>query len=212
MAVAPERAIFYIDGFNLYFGAVRGTPFKWLDIGKMCTALAPKNQIVGIKYFTAPVSSRPDDPDCPQRQQIYLRALRTVPNLSIQFGFFLEHVKWLRLASPPAIGNKFAKVVKCDEKGSDVNLATNMLVDAFENLYDTAIVVSNDSDLVFPISLVKQKFGKKVGIVNPQKQPSVTLKAQATFWRDIRTSLLSKCQFPNPITDSHGTFHKPPTW
>ena len=63
----------YVDGFNLYFGAVKGTPYKWLNIHSLCEQLMPHNQIVGIKYFTAMVSGK-EDPENPIRQNTYLRA------------------------------------------------------------------------------------------------------------------------------------------
>lgn len=73
----------YIDGFNLYYGALKGTPYKWLDISEMCKHLLQGHEIEKIKYFTAPMRVRAGDPDLdkPVRQQIYLRALRTLPNV-----------------------------------------------------------------------------------------------------------------------------------
>jgi len=73
----------YIDGFNLYYGAVRGTPYRWLDIRKLCQLLLPKHQIATVKYFTARVSGRPGDPDKSTRQQTFLRALATLPDFDI---------------------------------------------------------------------------------------------------------------------------------
>jgi hypothetical protein len=69
------KTVVYVDGFNLYYGAVKETPYKWLNIHKLCQLLLPKNQIIKIKYFTALVTARPTDMDQPNRQQIYLRAL-----------------------------------------------------------------------------------------------------------------------------------------
>ena len=96
------KTYLYVDGFNLYYGAVKDTPHKWLDIARLSQALLPKNQILKIKYFTALVSARPDDPGKPTRQQIYLRALRTIPNLEIIYGHFMEHeVPMLKAGCPP---------------------------------------------------------------------------------------------------------------
>lgn len=69
----------YVEGFNLYYGAVKDTPHRWLEIAHLAQALLPKNQILKIKYFAALVSARPSDPGKPTRQQFYLRALRTIP-------------------------------------------------------------------------------------------------------------------------------------
>ena len=94
------KTIVYIDGFNLYYGAVKGTPYKWLNLLALCKFLLPKNEIIRIKYFTALVTARPNDPDQPNRQQLYLRALRTIPGLEIIYGHFLEHVIMMPLAIP----------------------------------------------------------------------------------------------------------------
>src|SRR6266446_9796340 len=79
----------YIDGFNLYYGCVRKTTHHWLDLSALCTTLLPQNQINRIRYFTAFVTPRPSDPQQRVRQEIYLRALRTIPNLTIHTGHFL---------------------------------------------------------------------------------------------------------------------------
>ena len=69
----------YVDGFNLYYGCIKGTPYRWLDILKLCQTEFANNTIHCIRYFTALVQSRPNDPQQPLRQQTYLRALRTLP-------------------------------------------------------------------------------------------------------------------------------------
>jgi hypothetical protein len=114
------KTIVYIDGFNLYYGAVKGTTYKWLDVLALCKFLLPKNQIVQIKYFTALVSARPNDPDQPNRQLLFLRALRTLPNLEIIYGHFLEHVVSMRRDPVPG-GLKYVDVIK-RKKGSDITL------------------------------------------------------------------------------------------
>jgi hypothetical protein len=80
------RANVYVDAFNLYYGCLRGTPYRWLDLAALCRRLLPNDEINRIRYFTALVSARSDDPQEPQRQLTYLRALRTIPNLSITPG------------------------------------------------------------------------------------------------------------------------------
>ena len=79
----PLRTNIYIDGFNLYYGKLKGTPFKWINLDILCrTNLDPaKNKIQKIKYFTALVKPRPGDPDQNIRQQAYIRALLTLPNI-----------------------------------------------------------------------------------------------------------------------------------
>jgi hypothetical protein len=91
----------------------------------MCKVLLPRDQINRIKYFTARVDARPSDLDKPLRQELYWRALRTIPNLEVILGSFLTHEVKMPL-SP--IGTGYAKVLKTEEKGSDVNLATHLLI------------------------------------------------------------------------------------
>ncbi|MDQ6769775.1 MAG: NYN domain-containing protein [Gemmatimonadota bacterium] len=116
------------------------------------------------------------------------------------------------LVNPPKNGARFAQVLKTEEKGSDVNLATHLISDAYENAFDIAVLISNDSDLLGPVNLVKDRLKKKVGILNPQKHPAFVLRNAATFFKQIRKSALAKSQFPDVMADTHGTFHKPPSW
>jgi len=199
----------YIDGFNLYYGCVKDTPYHWLNVAEMCRILLPKDTLQRIKYFSALVTARPNDPDQPVRQRTFLRALRTIPNLEIILGSFLSHeVKMPR--SP--IGTGYVNVIKTEEKGSDVNIATHLLLDAFRNDYEMAVVVSNDSDLLLPIRVVTEQFGKPVGLLNPQQYPSVTLLPHVMFVKNIRQNVLKNSQFPTVLTDKKGTFFKPAGW
>lgn len=88
---AVADVVVYVDGFNLYYGSLKRTPYKWLDLGRLCTAMLPADRVTAIKYYTARISARPGNPTAPNDQQIYLRALRTIPNLSITYGHFLTH-------------------------------------------------------------------------------------------------------------------------
>jgi uncharacterized LabA/DUF88 family protein len=207
------RTVVYVDGFNLYYGAVKGTPFKWLNILRLCQLLLPKNQIVQLKYFTAAVTGRAKDPGQPNRQRLYLRALQTSPGLEIIYGHFLEHAVMMPVASPAAGAPKYVSVIKTEEKGSDVNIAAHMINDGYQGRYQVAILVSNDSDLVEPVWLVRNELKLPVGVLNPFiHSPSYELRKFATFVKPIRKGVLSACQFPPTLTDSSGTFHKPPTW
>lgn len=207
------KTIVYIDGFNLYYGAVKDTPYKWLDISCLCKYLLPNNQIIQIKYFTALVSARPDDPDKPVRQQIYLRALRTIPNLQIFYGHFLEHVVRMPLAHPLPNGPKIVEVIKTEEKGSDVNLASHLINDGYQARYQVAVVVSNDSDLVEPIKIIRQELNLPVIVLNPfPRHPSKELQKYATFVKPIRRGVVAASQFPPTLVDTNGVFSKPAIW
>lgn len=103
-----------------------------------------------------------------------------------------------------------------EEKGTDVNLATYLLMDGYEDDYEQALVISNDADLALPISIVRDKLQRPIGIVNPNIDPKEVmpkeLRDAATFNRRIRKSVLVKCQFPPTLQDTTGTITKPSTW
>lgn len=203
----------YVDGFNLYYGAVKGTPNKWLNIQVLCQHLLPKNNVQKIKYFTALVTSRPGDPDQPNRQQIYLRALRTIPNLDIIYGHFLEHEVKMPLVSSLSGKIRYARVMKTEEKGSDVNIAAHLVNDGYKGLYEAAILITNDSDLVEPVKIVRNELNLVVGVLNPRPaSPSRELRKYANFVKPIRQGVLAASQFPVRLVDGTGTFNKPPSW
>jgi len=154
------RTYVYVDGFNLYYGALKGTPYKWLDLKALFTnVLQPHNQIEKIKYYTARVSARPDNPDAPTRQDHYLQALQAhIPELEIIKGHFIQKPVRMRLVKKlPSRLSMYVNVLKSEEKGSDVNLAVHLLNDAWNNCYDCAVVVSNDGDLAEAMRLVRKE-------------------------------------------------------
>ena len=116
------------------------------------------------------------------------------------------------LANPTPTGPKTARVIKTEEKGSDVNIAAHLVHDAHLGRYETAVIVSNDSDLVEPIKIVRRELGKKVGLLNPHKRPSWTLKNHVDFIKQIRKGVLRSSQFPSVLRDAQGEFHKPVSW
>ena len=105
------RTNVYIDGFNLYNRAVKDTSHKCLDLSKLCQSLLPRHEIHRIRYFTALVHARPNDPQAPQRQQIYLRALKTIPNLTMEFGQFRSLIKERPLVTPMPVP---ANATRCE--------------------------------------------------------------------------------------------------
>ncbi len=145
----------YVDGFNLYYGATRNTPYRWLDLNKLCSNMLPNDSVGGIKYFTARVNARPNDLQKPVRQQMYLRALRTLPNVSIYYGHFLTHSVSMMLTGVNPVQRVW--VDKTEEKGSDVNLASHLLMDGFQSKYEVAVLITNDSDLSEPVRMVKNE-------------------------------------------------------
>lgn len=205
-------ATVYVDGFNLYYRALRGKPYKWLDLQKLFALLLPEHDVKAIKYFTAIVKPTEDNPGVADRQLTYIRALQTIDNIQIIRGQFLKHKVWLPLAEPQEGENKRARVLKWEEKGSDVNLASHLLLDSFNNAYETAAVVTNDSDLVTPIRMVRDQLNKPVILLSPSPQAGNELRTASTEVRYIRDDLLAISQFPIELQDANGRFHKPPSW
>lgn len=206
---ARPKAIVYIDGFNLYYNALRKTPYRWFDIQSALEALFPEYDIDVVKYFTARVSDHKGD-GANLRQQVYLRALKTLPKVQIVFGNFLKShptMPTYPLTTPPT----FVQVLKTEEKGSDVNIACHMLCDGFEGNFDVAILVSNDSDLKLAVDIVKNKLQKDVAIVT--KGPAnKSLVKTAGFHRELRLHYLRNHQLPSPMTDTSGQFTAPHGW
>jgi len=256
------RVYAYVDGFNLYYGALKGTLFRWLnpvDLVKLC--IPADHNLIRLKYFTARVSGA-TDPGGPVRQHAYLSAITTLPEVEVHYGRFLSKNIWrpvtnfpaaeARIHSPDAVtlprgthlvtggsltnpanlvvdvyppkGAKRAKrattpvtnafmteVHSMEEKGSDVNLASHLLNDAWKDLFDQAVVISNDTDLVEPIRMVSVERRKPVVVVCPGRwQMALDLQRVANFKVHIRLSMLRAAQLPDPIPGT--TIRKPATW
>ncbi len=175
----------------------------------------PDNHVTRIRYFTAPLNDRPSDPGQSQRQQTYLRALATIPEVMVHLGQYLETKVWAKLVTPLTDGTDKVKVHKSEEKGSDVNLATYLVLDAARDQYEAALVVTNDSDLTEPIRVVRWEFGKKVLVVQPccnGRRGNRELMRVASKAVRVDAAILAASQFPATMPDAHGTVHKPPAW
>lgn len=109
-------------------------------------------------------------------------------------------------------GSRFAEVIKTEEKGSDVNLATHLLHDGHLGRYESAVIVTNDSDLAEAIKIVRRELNLVLGMINPNQKPSYALKKHVAFIKKIRKGVLRASQFPNELLDAQGTFHKASDW
>ncbi|MGC9409969.1 NYN domain-containing protein [Streptomyces sp. DZ1-3] len=206
----------YIDGFNLYYGLLKKNPdLKWLDPVSLCAKLVPAGQdIQRVRYFTARIKPRPDDPGGLQRQDAYLRALDTLPQVSVHYGRFLQSTTRMRLAQPPPGGPNTVEVIKTEEKGTDVHIAAHMLRDAFREDCDLVVLVSNDSDLCEPLRMVKEEFGVAIGILNPFDRPSRWLRqVQPSFMKQIRVGAARASQLLDPVPLGDGKeVRRPKEW
>lgn len=212
----PQRTIVYVDGFNLYYGSLRKTNYKWLDLKALfANLLGSRHHITEIKYYTAAISDRGGNAGARQRQKLYLLALKThIPELSIHYGHYLTHQIKAKVCNPTQGQPPYVTVFKTEEKGSDVNLALHLLNDAWLDKYDCAVLVSNDSDLAEAMRLVKAQHNKTIGLIVPGdekiRKPSRELAQHATFIKRIRRPILEASQLPQQIPNS--TLYKPDAW
>lgn len=218
-----SRTIVYVDALNLYYRALRFTAHKWLNLEALVTASLPAHcDIQGINYYYAPVSGRTDS-GAPNRQAVYLRALKTLSLVSTYKGNFIAKKVWAGLANPlefrPTHWFSFvyprpvvARVWKTEEKGSDVNLGAHLVRDGFQKKFETAAVLTNDTDLVEPIRIVVEELHLPLILLTPVNQAAPSLAKFATEVRHIGP-YLGPSQFPNSVVDAHGRqIHKPPNW
>ena len=206
------RTIVYIDGFNLYYGAVKGTPHKWLNLEKFFRMVRPLDDVQRVRYFTAQITG-PTRPN----QDAFLRALATLPTVDITLGAFKETSIPCEHTGCPIqhTGPHRFKVQR--EKMTDVNIATAMFEDAFLNRCDQLILVSGDSDLVGAVKAVRRLFpAKRVVVYVPSRHANrgfVELQAAASKASLLPLNLLHRAQFPISLADgSGGTINKPSSW
>lgn len=207
------KTIVYVDGFNLYYGSLKGTPYKWLDLAEYFRKTIPKEcTLIKVKYFTAKVSPLPNDPDAPRRQEVYLRALRAHSGMAMEIieGHFLIKNKRAPLRANPS---QIVEVIQAEEKGSDVNLAVELVHDAWSDAFDCAAVVSNDGDLSRALRIVKQIKKKRVLLFTPGgpvRKPLAVLSRWSHRQINILNADLGTSQLPNPIPGTSIT--KPKRW
>ena len=212
MAVSVvKRSVVCIDGFNLYYGAVRGTPYRWLDLERFFRLARPHDDIQAIRYFTALISG-PTRP----HQETYLQALATLPLVEIVLGRFKTKRIRCRVEACSYTGNRLFP--QEEEKHTDVNIGVRMLDDAYQDVCDRFILVSGDSDLVPAVRMVKTRFPSKevilyVPATNPVRGAAVELRAAADKDRLLPLQLLTRAQLPARVPDASGGYlTKPPSW
>jgi len=207
----------YVDGFNLYYGAVKDTPYRWLDLQRFFALLRPHDDVRVIHYFTALI----EGPHA-SHQETYLRALATLPKINVVLGRFKPKSVKCQVAACEHKGSRIFRMP--EEKQTDVLIAVTMIRDAYENACEGFVLVSGDTDLVPAVKAVKSISKESKAIVYvPAREiypdsPSprgfaVELRTAADKARILPNQLIKRAQFPNTISDGFGgIIHKPPSW
>lgn len=217
MGVQRKRTIVYVDGFNLYFGVFKTAPydrFKWLNMDVYFRRLLPQHDILAIKYFSALVAH--DPPAC-SRQQTYWDALRTLQLTHIIAGKYKKKTLRCKKAACSHPGSRRFKTT--EEKRTDVNIALEMLDDAYRGAAEQLVLVSGDSDLAPAVEKVKTLFPHIRVVVyvpaaaDPARGKAQELRAYADRARNFNERLVFRSQLPRRIVRSDGTvIDRPATW
>lgn len=204
-----SRVVAYVDGFNLYFG-LRSKGWKkyyWLDLCALATLLLrPGQTLEGVHYFTSRIRANGRNVADMQRQTAYLEALETRPKLQSHFGHYLEKPKQCHQCG--------AQWMNYEEKMTDVNIAIQLLADAYDDRFDTALLISADSDLTTPVSVVRARFpGKKIIVALPPNRRSHQLTQAATGSFIINETAYRHSLLPDQVQRADGfVLQRPAHW
>ncbi len=217
------RTVVYVDGYNLYYGLLRGTKLKWLDLVALFDGLVLDRaaELVEVRYYTAPVLERMcDDPESPRRQRQYLQALRRMhpQRLKIIEGKIAATKPYQRLVKPikEAPEVNLVQVHQFNEKKTDVNLISDLITGAWTNAYEQAVICSNDTDLEAGLATVRKHHPNiRLGVVAPVKNPdhrhiSGDLKRHAHWAKTLSMVHIAMAQLPDRIPKS--AIYRPQAW
>lgn len=236
----PLRTRIYIDGYNFYYGCLRGTPHKWLDLMPLfenhilpSTLLKDGDGHIrqsvllpspSIKFFTAKIiESVARSTDSVSSQARYHTALRKLHDGRIELieGYYAVNkmkVKVVDADEPnrPPRECKEVQVWKVEEKQSDVNLALQVYHDAITGQIDHAVIVTNDTDIAPALAMIRAHTQVLMGVVVPttdHTRPPNTDLVKLAHWtrRHINSSELAACQLPRVIPGKRPTI-KPDSW
>lgn len=232
------RTRVYIDGYNFYYGCLKGTSHKWLDLVKLfkskvlpsITAQSNGVQLrldlenLSIKYFTAEILEKvAQDPDSRTSQRSYLGALAKHSQGSLEiikgnYALNEAHAKRVDPQNPERWPRDCQKVTiwKVEEKKSDVSLALHAFKDAILGEIDHAVIVTNDTDIQPALEMINTLTPVKIGLVVPtrhhQRIPNQELNDQALWVRShITEDELASSELPRVIP-ARRPYTKPISW
>ena len=215
-----KRTIIYIDGYNLYYGLLKGTAFKWLDLLAFARALLnDTHEIVEVRYYTSIVKPSPYDAAAVERQNVYLQSLETIEMVKVVLGFYSKHTALMapqrkRCVTCEESKDGYVRVMKLEEKRSDVNLAIDAVADAALGKADSLVLITGDSDQTGTIEKIRKQFNKPVIVFDPHEKESQHLKKAATFYKNIPRDLPAHCQLPDeiPVGTRGNLIRRPTAW
>ncbi len=197
-----KRAVVYIDGYNLYHGMCDADlrRFLWLDVHAMAEQFTiPGQRLVGTKYFTFRTSFPADRV---RRQTMYIDVLKS-RGIQVIEGRYDGEPDTCKCGKP---------YISHAEKMTDVNIAVNVLRDAFADAFDTAIIVTGDADQVPTIGTVRECFpAKRTVVLFPPKRASKHLRMAAHVALNINENHLRAAQLPEIISLASGQLLSRPT-
>ena len=202
-----QRVAVYIDGFNLYYGlkskregrrGKRWPCYYWLDVRRMSeTILRRHQQLTLVRYFTARVHYDENNPGKVHRQNLYIEALSTLPDVVIHEGYFVEKGRTCRRC-----GSTYKDY---EEKMTDVNIAMELLGDAYDDRFDTAMIVSADGDLAGPVAEIQRRYpSKRVIMAFPPDRVSVRIKDVANGYFSLGRNVMRSSQLSTRLVNRHG--------
>jgi uncharacterized LabA/DUF88 family protein len=226
------KTICYVDGYNLYYGCLKNTAYKWLDLQQLFAQLLhqqnPDTEIVAIKFFTAPVITKfATHGDLAQSsQQRYHHALETLYPDSIHIinGYYNAAKNNAMYYLKPPSKTQRVEVWNLEEKQTDVNIALTAYRDAVKEHAEQFVFVTNDTDQEPTLKLIRDDFADrvKIGVVLPIKENTSDTKSrpgnqklsQYADWtrKHIKAEELASSQLPQRITTHKKPIVKPEYW
>lgn len=204
-APPPSRVAFYVDGCNLYYGLRQSglRRYYWLDLASLAqNFLKPGQTLVATKYFTAIVKG---DPGKSERHTTYIDALNALGRVEVVAGFFQQE--------PVFCGNCRIRRPIPKEKQTDTNIATSMVVDAYQDAWDVAFLVWGDADLVPPIAAIRGRFPeKRVFVASPPGRVSGELRGAAHSAFYVNPAMLGRSQLPDEVVSNGVRLSRPEKW
>lgn len=210
-----QKWAMYIDGYNFYY-AIKDCPeitpihLAWCDFGALANEIIrSRGSLTRIKYFTAPVGDlgRDGGEEGSERgrQRLWLRAVRTISDLEVVLGFYK------RESAEPSQRQRLRT-----EKETDVNIAIALVLDAAKEFYDSAILVTGDSDQMPAVRAASEEFARHIEVWLPPGQAkgrwSQFRASRFVSIHEIEPDMLERARLPDSIRHPGGTIQAPKMW